>query len=112
VLWRHLAILPSCHQAIKLSPDSEQDSIMAAPQLSVRSERARELAHALSKSEGRPIHAVVEEALMAYAAARGQMSFKDYLDRMKTLGRSLDAKEPHFMDKVREEIPLERDLEL
>jgi hypothetical protein len=85
---------------------------MAAPQLSVRSARARDLAHELSKQEGRPIHAVVEEALTAYAAARGQISFKDYLDRMKVLGRSLDAKEPHFMDQVREDTALERDIEL
>jgi hypothetical protein len=84
---------------------------MATPQLSIRNARVRDLAHSLSKQEGRPIHAVVEEALTAYAAARGQIGFRDYLDRMRVLGRSLDAKEPYFMDQVRDDTALELDIE-
>jgi len=41
---------------------------MAEPQLSVRSARARELAHALAKRERRTIAQVVESALEEYAA--------------------------------------------
>lgn len=40
---------------------------MTAPQLSVRSARARDLAHELSRRERRPIHAIVEDALSEYA---------------------------------------------
>ncbi|HEU4969436.1 hypothetical protein [Sphingomonas sp.] len=40
---------------------------MTAPQLSVRSARARDLAHELSRRERRPIHAIVEDALTEYA---------------------------------------------
>ncbi len=39
---------------------------MPAPQLSVRSEKARALARALSERTGRPINAIVEEALEAF----------------------------------------------
>ena len=41
---------------------------MAEPQLSVRSARARELAHRLAKRERRTIAEVVERALEEYAA--------------------------------------------
>ena len=37
------------------------------PQLSVRSAKARELAHRLARTEGRTIASVVERALEAYA---------------------------------------------
>ena len=37
------------------------------PQLSVRSAKARELAHRLARAEGRTIASVVERALEAYA---------------------------------------------
>lgn len=56
---------------------------MAAPQLSVRSARARDLAHELSRAEGRPIHAVVEDALTAYAASRGRVSFKEFMAKLQ-----------------------------
>lgn len=39
---------------------------MAAPQLSVRSARARDLAHRLARREGRSIAEIVERALEAY----------------------------------------------
>ncbi len=45
---------------------------MPAPQLSVRSARARDLAHQLSAREQRPIHAIVEDALNEYASKRQQ----------------------------------------
>jgi hypothetical protein len=57
---------------------------MPAPQLSVRSARARDLAHSLSKQEGRPIHMVVEDALTAYAASKGQVSFKEFLAKVQS----------------------------
>lgn len=41
---------------------------MAEPQLSVRSAKARELAHRLARHERRTIAEVVERALEAYAA--------------------------------------------
>ena len=40
---------------------------MAEPQLSVRSARARDLAHSLAKSERRTVAQVVEKALELYA---------------------------------------------
>lgn len=57
---------------------------MAAPQLSVRSARARDLAHELSRKEGRPIHAVVEDALTSYAASKGQIGFKEFLAKVQS----------------------------
>lgn len=45
---------------------------MTSPQLSVRSARARDLAHELSAREKRPIHAIVEDALSEYSKRRPQ----------------------------------------
>lgn len=56
---------------------------MTAPQLSVRSKRARDLAHALSRREGRPIHAIVEEALSDYARRHPSESAAAFLKRMR-----------------------------
>lgn len=39
---------------------------MTSPHLSVRSAKARDLAHELSAKEKWPIHAIVEDALVAY----------------------------------------------
>jgi hypothetical protein len=39
---------------------------MAEPQLSVRSAKARDLAHRLARREGRSIAEIVERALLAY----------------------------------------------
>ena len=41
---------------------------MPEPQLSVRSAKARDLAHALAKREGRTVAEIVEQALEAYRA--------------------------------------------
>jgi hypothetical protein len=58
---------------------------MTAPQLSVRSKKARDLAHALSRREGRPIHAIVEEALSDYARRHPRESAAAFLKRMRSL---------------------------
>ncbi|MDA8019443.1 MAG: type II toxin-antitoxin system VapB family antitoxin [Thermoanaerobaculia bacterium] len=42
------------------------------PQLSVRSAKARDLAHRLARAEGRTIASVVERALEAYARRHGE----------------------------------------
>lgn len=58
---------------------------MNAPQLSVRSARARDLAHKLSKQERRPIHAIVEDALVEYAKRHPEPSAAAFLKRLKAL---------------------------
>jgi hypothetical protein len=58
---------------------------MTAPQLSVRSKKARDLAHDLSRREGRPIHAIVEEALTDYARRHPRESAAAFLKRMRAL---------------------------
>lgn len=63
---------------------------MTAPQLSVRSARARDLAHELSRREGRPIHAIVEEALTDYASRHPRESAAAFLKRMRALAPSDD----------------------
>jgi hypothetical protein len=56
---------------------------MTAPQLSVRSKKARDLAHALSRREGRPIHAIVEEALSDYARRHPSEDAAAFLKRLR-----------------------------
>ena len=58
---------------------------MTAPQLSVRSAKARDLAHELSRREGRPIHAIVEEALSDYAKRVPRQSTAAFMKRLKEL---------------------------
>lgn len=50
---------------------------MAEPQLSVRSARARDLAHRLAEREQRTVAEVVERALLAYEAAQAQQEPAD-----------------------------------
>jgi hypothetical protein len=64
---------------------------MNAPQLSVRSAKARDLAHALSRRERRPIHAIVEEALIEYARRHDVETTADFLKRMRSIGGTDDA---------------------
>ena len=64
---------------------------MTAPQLSVRSKRARDLAHQLSRREGRPIHAIVEEALAEYARRHPRESAAAFLKRMRAAAPGDDA---------------------
>jgi hypothetical protein len=59
---------------------------MTSPQLSVRSARARDLAHELSRREKRPIHAIVEDALNAYARSKPRESEEDFLKRVRAIG--------------------------
>lgn len=58
---------------------------MTSPQLSVRSARARDLAHELSRIEKRPIHAIVEDALTQYAAKHPRQSAAAFLKRLAAL---------------------------
>ena len=58
---------------------------MTAPQLSVRSAKARDLAHELSRRERRPIHAIVEDALTDYARRHPVESAAGFLRRMRAL---------------------------
>jgi hypothetical protein len=57
---------------------------MAEPQLSVRSARARDLAHMLAKRERRTVAQVVEKALEAYARkpSEPRESARAFLDRL------------------------------
>lgn len=59
---------------------------MTAPQLSVRSAKARDLAHELSRRERRPIHAIVEDALLDYAQRHPSEPAGAFLRRMRSLG--------------------------
>lgn len=58
---------------------------MTAPQLSVRSALARDLAHKLSQREKRPIHAIVEDALIEYASRHPEPTAASFLRRLKAL---------------------------
>ena len=61
---------------------------MTAPQLSVRSAKARDLAHELSRRERRPIHAIVEDALVDYARRHPKESAAGFLRRMRGIGEA------------------------
>lgn len=63
---------------------------MTAPQLSVRSAKARDLAHELSAREKRPIHAIVEDALVAYANRLPKESPAAFLKRLRANGKGVD----------------------
>ena len=69
---------------------------MAEPQLSVRSARARALAHRLAKKERRSISQVVERALELYAKAEQPAKVKEetaseFWDRMsRDYGTDID----------------------
>ncbi|RKE85628.1 type II toxin-antitoxin system VapB family antitoxin [Rhizobium sp. AG855] len=77
---------------------------MAEPQLSVRSARARDLAHRLARRENRSIADIVERALEAYETQRtGREPAADFYRRISAevrLDLDLDAviradREPH-----------------
>ncbi len=77
---------------------------MTSPQLSVRSARARDLAHQLSALEKRPIHAIVEDALTEYAKRHPIESPEAFLRRLQANAVSgvdldeliADNRKPHF----------------
>jgi hypothetical protein len=62
---------------------------MPEPQLSVRSARARDLAHMLAKRERRPVARVVEQALEAYAnqTLPRSLSGRELIERLRQLPR-------------------------
>ena len=64
---------------------------MTAPQLSVRSAKARDLAHELSAREKRPIHAIVEDALVEYAKRYPKESGEAFLRRLGVIGADVDG---------------------
>lgn len=65
---------------------------MAEPQLSVRSARARDLAHRLARREQRTVAEVVERALEAYEAAQaGRESAASFYARLsQSYGTDID----------------------
>ena len=65
---------------------------MAEPQLSVRSARARDLAHRLARREQRTVAEVVERALEAYEAAQAgrEPAAKFYARVSRAYGVDLD----------------------
>jgi hypothetical protein len=70
---------------ISIMPSCRYNDGMNAPQLSVRSQKARDLAHRLSAKEKRPIHAIVEDALVEYASKKSTQSAAAFLKRMQAL---------------------------
>lgn len=64
---------------------------MAAPQLSVRSARARDLAHRLAAAERRTIAQVVEQALELYARTAQENRFERAADFYARLARDASA---------------------
>jgi hypothetical protein len=74
---------------------------MAARQLSVRSDRACDLAHNLSRAENRPIHAIVEDALVAYAARSSRnVSFQDFWTQVREHIVEPEPGEPDLDDLI------------
>lgn len=72
---------------LAIMPSGAYPQSMPAPQLSVRSARARDLAHQLSAREKRPIHAIVEDALTEYALKRPQPETASaFLKRVRAIG--------------------------
>ena len=77
-------------------PSNDYLDGMTAPQLSVRSAKARDLAHELARKERRPIHAIVEDALVDYARRHPVDSAAAFIRRMRSLaapgdGTDIDA---------------------
>lgn len=80
---------------------------MTAPQLSVRSAKARDLAHQLSAKEKRPIHAIVEDALVEYAKRHPKEDGAAFLRRLRKIGEDVEGLDEtitemqHFIDAQR-----------
>ncbi|KRD56336.1 MULTISPECIES: type II toxin-antitoxin system VapB family antitoxin [Sinorhizobium/Ensifer group] len=58
---------------------------MSEPQLSVRSTKARDLAHALARRTGQPINRLVEQALEHYDLELRQQSIRAPIDVLSDL---------------------------
>ena len=69
------------------------------PQLSVRSAKARELAHRLARTEGRTVASVVERALEAYAL-RHTESAESFFQRLAQL--DVGQSKPDLADLIEE----------
>jgi hypothetical protein len=82
---------------------------MAEPQLSVRSARARDLAHRLARREQRTVAEVVERALEAYEAAHaGREPAASFYARLsQSYGTDID-----FESVLREQRQAHRGIEL
>jgi hypothetical protein len=67
-LLSRIAILPSSaiFPTLVTKAGSRQETVLAEPQLSVRSAKARDLAHRLARRERRSVADIVERALEAY----------------------------------------------
>lgn len=75
---------------------------MTSPQLSVRSARARDLAHELSRQEKRPIHAIIEQALNDYAQRSPKEGAAAFLRRTRAIGEAnMDADLEIFINENR-----------
>jgi hypothetical protein len=80
---------------------------MAEPQLSVRSAKAREIAHRLARRERRSIADIVERALEAYEVREaGRESASSFYSRMATYAKAAgeegnDGDLKHLIDENR-----------
>ncbi len=77
---------------------------MAEPQLSVRSGRARDLAHMLARRERRTVAQVVEKALEAYADSnpRDKQSWREFIDDLQAMPRETNEKDIDLEAVIRE----------
>ena len=80
---------------------------MAEPQLSVRSARARELAHRLARREHRSIAEIVERALEAYEVREaGREPAAEFYRRVSSaFGTEIDLEEVIRADRTAHEGP-------
>ncbi|MDX0445186.1 transcription factor [Sinorhizobium medicae] len=83
----HLKVtfLPSEAEIAILRWDLIEETQMSEPQLSVRSSKARDLAHALARRTGQPINRLVEQALEHYDLELRQQSARTPIDVLSDL---------------------------
>ena len=74
---------------------------MPEPQLSVRSAKARDLAHELAKREGRTVAEIVERALEAYRSREANHESAAEFYRRLTRGREEDVDLDALLDERR-----------
>ena len=74
---------------------------MPEPQLSVRSAKARDLAHELAKREGRTVAEIVERALEAYRSREATHESAAEFYRRLTSGREEDVDLDALLDEHR-----------
>ncbi|ASP93338.1 transcription factor [Sinorhizobium meliloti] len=77
--------LPSYAEIAILRWDLIEETQMSEPQLSVRSSKARDLAHALARRTGQPINRLVEQALEHYDLELRQQSARTPIDVLSDL---------------------------